>query len=440
MTSCAIGLDAAHLDAELGEQLHELAAAEAEVDHRVAADELLGELRVARPQVVAAAAEERGEVVLAVPRRRPRSRECARASPATWYSRRFTSRTCSASRTWRSSSCCSTFVSNSLPIVDAISPSSAIAWVDEPVLLLDLRQHAVDLAAQRPRHERCTKPAAGKAAGGIDARPREADLVELAQRGLELVVQGGRRPRPHADEPIEVLVERRLEIVGILARAPALLDPSLQLGDDGVEVDGAARGGRVSRIRRHGVNLAEGVRPRRLRALACRIGPMANDRLPRRPPTRSRRARVRTRPVRSPTTTCAPRSRPRRARRPSAPDFPTEYVERVHEQAARFALRTAAPDDIRAAIALLEEQTNVQALAPVDSRNRGVDAAKKVVRKAVFFAMNHLTEQMRALGWATTSVGDAAAERIEQLEARVRELEARLARTRPGAPGDPSES
>ena len=37
-------------------------------------------------------------------------------------------------------------------------------------------------------------------------------------------------------------------------------------------------------------------------------------------------------------------------------------------------------------------------------------------------------EQMRALGWATTSVAEAAAERIEALEARVRELEAQVAR------------
>jgi hypothetical protein len=78
-------------------------------------------------------------------------------------------------------------------------------------------------------------------------------------------------------------------------------------------------------------------------------------------------------------------------------------------------------------VTLLEEQTNVQALAPVDSRNRGIGAAKVVVRKAVFFAMNHLAEQVRALGWAAASVGEAAAERIEQLEARVRELEARVA-------------
>jgi len=113
-------------------------------------------------------------------------------------------------------------------------------------------------------------------------------------------------------------------------------------------------------------------------------------------------------------------------------DFPADYVDRVYDQVARFSLRTAAPDDIRAAIALLEEQTNVQAVAPIDSRYPGVGAAKKVVRKAVFFTVHHLTEQMRALGWAATSVGTAAAERIEALEARVHELEVRLAHIDPG--------
>lgn len=108
-------------------------------------------------------------------------------------------------------------------------------------------------------------------------------------------------------------------------------------------------------------------------------------------------------------------------------DFPSAYLGRIRTEGERFALRTADSADIRAAVALLEEQTNVHALAPVDSRNRGVSTAKLVVRKAVFFAINHLAEQMRALGWAAASVGEAAAERIETLERRVRELEARVA-------------
>lgn len=110
------------------------------------------------------------------------------------------------------------------------------------------------------------------------------------------------------------------------------------------------------------------------------------------------------------------------------PDFPSDYVGRVRDEAAAFKLRTAAPDDIRAAVALLEAQTNVDANAPIDARNRGVETAKKAVRKAVFFTTNHVTEQLRALGWAASSVGRAAAERIEALETRVRELEAKIAR------------
>ena len=123
-------------------------------------------------------------------------------------------------------------------------------------------------------------------------------------------------------------------------------------------------------------------------------------------------------------------------------DFPSAYLDRVHAEAERFALRTADPGDIRAAVALLEEQTNVHASAPVDSRNRGISAAKLVVRKAVFFAVNHLAEQMRALGWAAASVGQAAAERIEQLETRVRDLETRIAALDRGsdAPEGKSES
>jgi hypothetical protein len=116
-------------------------------------------------------------------------------------------------------------------------------------------------------------------------------------------------------------------------------------------------------------------------------------------------------------------------------DYPSGYMAEIRTEGERFALRTADPGDIRAAVALLEEQTNIHALAPVDSRNRGVSTAKLVVRKAVFFAVNHLAEQVRALGWAAASVGEAAAERIEQLEARVRELEARA-----GVSEDPSES
>ena len=174
------------------------------------------------------------------------------------------------------------------------------------------------------------------------------------------------------------------------------------------------------------MNLASGVPALAPRAPALASCAVANDRVPDPLPHADVRAEIE----------AAARETAARA------DFPSAYLAQISTESERFALRTAEPGDIRAAVALLEEQTNVHASAPVDSRNRGVSAAKLVVRKAVFFAVNHLAEQMRALGWAAASVGRAAAERIEQLEARVRDLEARIAAIDAGsnASEDPSES
>jgi len=223
-----------------------------------------------------------------------------------------------------------------------------------------------------------------------------------------------------------MVVERFLQIIGVLAGRAALLDPRPQLGDDGLEIDGALDCGVVARIRRHAVNLASRVPALASYAPALASCAVVNDRVPDPLPYGDVRAEIE----------AAARETAARA------DFPSAYLAQVSTESERFALRTADPGDIRAAVALLEEQTNVHASAPVESRNRGVSAAKLVVRKAVFFAVNHLAEQMRALGWAAASVGQAAAERIEQLEARVRDLEARIAALDHGsdASEDPSES
>ena len=259
-----------------------------------------------------------------------------------------------------------------------------------------------------------------KVAGRIDAGSREMELGKGVQDGLQLVAQSRRRPRTHADETIEVVVESRLEISGILPRFTPLLDTRSQLGDDRLEVYGAFGFGIMLRIRRHG---RESSAPRAAPvsyAPALASYAVVDDRVPDPLPYGDVRAEIE----------AAASETAARA------DFPSTYLSQVHSERERFALRTADTGDIRAAIALLEEQTNVHALAPVESRNRGVSTAKLVVRKAVFFAANHLAEQMRALGWAAVSVGEATAERIEKLEARVRELEARLDNTS----GDSSES
>ncbi len=222
-----------------------------------------------------------------------------------------------------------------------------------------------------------------------------------------------------------MIVERRLEIVGILPRRAALLDPRPQLGNERVEVDGVFGCGIVARIRRHGRESSAPHSAPVSSAPALASYAVVNDRVPDPLPHGDVRAEIEA-----------------TARQASArADFPSAYLSRVRSEGERFALRTADTSDIRAAITLLEEQTNVHASAPIESRNRGVSAAKLVVRKAVFFAVNHLAEQVRALGWAAASVGEAAAERIERVETRVRELEARVeSLDAAGSPEDSSES
>ena len=104
-------------------------------------------------------------------------------------------------------------------------------------------------------------------------------------------------------------------------------------------------------------------------------------------------------------------------------DFPRNYVEQVRNTASRLAAPTAVEDDIRAAVAVLEQHAQINDVAPLDSTNRGTRAAKTVVRKAVFFTTHHLATQVSALGWAIASLGTATADRIEQLERRIGSLE-----------------
>jgi len=81
------------------------------------------------------------------------------------------------------------------------------------------------------------------------------------------------------------------------------------------------------------------------------------------------------------------------------------------------------PDGRGGALALLESQVDVRTLAPLLGRNAGVRAAKRAVRKAVYFATHDLASQMSAIGWSVVLLGTAAAERVEQLANRVGRLE-----------------
>ena len=100
-------------------------------------------------------------------------------------------------------------------------------------------------------------------------------------------------------------------------------------------------------------------------------------------------------------------------------DFPSEYIEHVRRAAAELATPDDELDDIRAAIALIEQHATVSANAPTDSVRKSAAAAKQVVQRAVFFATHHLATQVSSLGYAVVWLGTATADRIEALEQRL---------------------
>jgi hypothetical protein len=126
------------------------------------------------------------------------------------------------------------------------------------------------------------------------------------------------------------------------------------------------------------------------------------------------------------------RARETAHRATQSPGYPSVYVDEVRNAAARLAAPEDQADDVRAAVAMLEEHAQINDVAPIDSANRGTRAAKTVVRKAVFFTTNHLATQVSALGWATMQFGNATADRIERLERELREVKERLARLENG--------
>jgi len=109
-------------------------------------------------------------------------------------------------------------------------------------------------------------------------------------------------------------------------------------------------------------------------------------------------------------------------------DFPRAYVELARSSAAALAAPETDVDDIRAALALVEEHAVVTATPPTDSARRGAAAAKQVVQRAIFFATHHIATQTSALGAATVWLGTAAADRIEGLERRIRQTDQGLRR------------
>ena len=114
--------------------------------------------------------------------------------------------------------------------------------------------------------------------------------------------------------------------------------------------------------------------------------------------------------------------------REAAPDFPTSRIARIRNAAAKLGASTVEPGDIRHAALLLERQANIDLEVPTASRVPGVHLVKQVLKKLMIWYLRFLAAQVSAFGQATARFGVTVASRIDELEAEVAELRARIGR------------
>jgi hypothetical protein len=116
------------------------------------------------------------------------------------------------------------------------------------------------------------------------------------------------------------------------------------------------------------------------------------------------------------------------ADRASRPDFPGAQLARIRNAAAKLGASTVGPGDLRHASLLIERQANIDLEVPTASRVPGVHVAKRMLKKLMIWYLRFLAAQVSALGHATARFGVTVASRIDELEAEVEDLRARVAR------------
>ena len=109
-------------------------------------------------------------------------------------------------------------------------------------------------------------------------------------------------------------------------------------------------------------------------------------------------------------------------------DFPTSKIARIRGAASRLAASSIEPGDIRHAALLLERSATIDLQVPTASRVPGVRIVKRVLKKLMIWYLRFLAAQVTAFGQATARFGTTVASRIDELEAEVEELRARVAR------------
>ncbi|MDQ1395027.1 MAG: hypothetical protein QOG64_286 [Acidimicrobiaceae bacterium] len=103
--------------------------------------------------------------------------------------------------------------------------------------------------------------------------------------------------------------------------------------------------------------------------------------------------------------------------------FPASYVTRVRAATARLTAVEVAADDMRSALAVLEQHLPIDVDVPVSSSQPAMALLKKIVRKLTIFYMRYTGQQVTLMGQAAVRWGEAVTQRVERAEGRLAEID-----------------
>jgi hypothetical protein len=103
--------------------------------------------------------------------------------------------------------------------------------------------------------------------------------------------------------------------------------------------------------------------------------------------------------------------------------FPASYVARVRAATARLTAVEVAADDIRSALAVLEQHLPIDVEVPVSASQPAMALLKKIIRKLTSFSMRYTGQQVTLMGQAVVRWGEAVSLRVERTEGRLAEID-----------------
>lgn len=112
--------------------------------------------------------------------------------------------------------------------------------------------------------------------------------------------------------------------------------------------------------------------------------------------------------------------------REETPEFPAALAAKVRAATSRLGATAVRPDDIRHASVLVERAAAIDAQVPTAGRAAPMGFAKRVVKKAVFFYVRFLADQISLLGHAAARMGFSVAERVDALDDELAALRSRV--------------